>query len=55
MDFFSVLSMLGGLALFLFGMNMLGEGLSKMSGGRLEKILERLTSHPLKAVCWEQA
>lgn len=50
MDFFSVLSMLGGLALFLFGMNMLGEGLSKLSGGRLEKILERLTSHPLKAV-----
>lgn len=50
MDFFSVLSMLGGLALFLFGMNMLGDGLSKLSGGRLEKILERLTSHPLKAV-----
>lgn len=50
MDFFSVLSMVGGLALFLFGMNLLGEGLSKLSGGRLEKILEKLTSNPLKAV-----
>ncbi len=50
MDFFSVLSMLGGLALFLYGMHMLGEGLSKLSGGRLEKILEKLTSNPIKAV-----
>lgn len=50
MDFFSILSMLGGLALFLFGMHMLGEGLSKISGGRLEKILEKLTSNPIKAV-----
>ncbi|MGN0131826.1 MAG: Na/Pi cotransporter family protein [Lachnospiraceae bacterium] len=50
MDFFSVLSMIGGLALFLFGMHMLGEGLSKLSGGRLEKILEKLTSNPFKAV-----
>ena len=39
MDFFSILSMLGGLALFLFGMNMLGEGLSKLFGGRFEIIL----------------
>lgn len=50
MDFFSVLSMVGGLALFLYGMHMLGEGLSKISGGRLEKILEKLTSNPIKAV-----
>lgn len=50
MDFFSVLTMLGGLALFLYGMHAMGEGLSKVSGGRLEKILEKLTSNPLKAV-----
>ena len=50
MDIFSVLQMIGGLALFLFGMHAMGEGLSKTSGGRLEKILEKLTSNPLKAV-----
>ncbi len=50
MDFFSVLTMIGGLALFLYGMHMLGEGLSKTSGGRLESILEKLTSNPVKAV-----
>ena len=50
MDVFGVLTMIGGLALFLYGMNLMGEGLSKASGGRLEKILERLTSSPLIAV-----
>jgi len=50
MDIFGVLQMVGGLALFLFGMHAMGEGLSKTSGGRLEKILEKLTSSPLKAV-----
>lgn len=50
MSFFDFLTMVGGLALFLYGMNVLGDGLSKTSGGRMEKILERLTSNPLKAV-----
>jgi len=50
MDFFSILSMIGGLALFLYGMDVMGEGLSKASGGRLEKILEKMTNSPLKAV-----
>lgn len=50
MDFFSVMTMVGGLALFLYGMHLLGEGLSKASGGRLEKILESLTSSKWKAV-----
>ena len=45
-----MLSMIGGLALFLYGMHLLGEGLEKMSGGRLERILEKLTSNPLKGV-----
>lgn len=50
MDFFSVLTMIGGLALFLYGMNVMGDGLAKVSGGKLERILENLTSNPLKAV-----
>ena len=50
MDFFSVLSMIGGLALFLYGMHVMGDGLAKVSGGKLERILENLTSSPLKAV-----
>ncbi|MBO5165593.1 MAG: Na/Pi cotransporter family protein [Lachnospiraceae bacterium] len=50
MTIFNVLSMIGGLALFLYGMHMLGDGLAKASGGRLESILEKLTSNPIKAV-----
>lgn len=50
MSFFDFLTMIGGLALFLYGMNLLGESLSELSGGRLERILEKLTSNPLKAV-----
>lgn len=50
MDIFNALSMIGGLALFLYGMHLLGEGLEKMSGGRLERILEKLTSNPIKGV-----
>ena len=50
MDLFGVLTMMGGLALFLYGMHVLGDGLSKASGGRLEQILEKLTSNKLKAV-----
>ncbi len=50
MDFFSVLTLFGGLALFLYGMQVMGDGLAKVSGGKLERILENLTSSPLKAV-----
>ena len=50
MDFFDLLTMVGGLALFLYGMSMMGEGLARASGGRLEKILENLTSNRIKAV-----
>ena len=50
MDIFDVLSMIGGLALFLYGMNAMGNGLEKLSGGKLEKILEKLTSNKWKAV-----
>lgn len=50
MDIFDVLTMIGGLALFLYGMDTMGAGLSKLSGGRLEKVLEKLTANPLSAV-----
>ena len=50
MDIFGILSMIGGLAMFLYGMNVMGGGLEKVSGGKLERILENLTSNPLKAV-----
>ena len=50
MDIFGVLSLIGGLAIFLYGMDLLGEGLTGASGGKLEKILEKLTSSPINAV-----
>ena len=50
MDFFDLLSMIGGLALFLYGMNLMGDGLAKASGGRMESILEKLTGNSVKAV-----
>lgn len=50
MDFFDLLTMTGGLALFLYGMHLLSEGLEKLSGGRLERILENLTNNRIKAV-----
>ena len=50
MDFFNVLSLLGGLALFLYGMNAMGDGLAKLSGGKMEKILEKLTTTKAKGV-----
>ena len=45
MDFFSILSLVGGLALFLYGMDVMGDSLKKISGGKLESILEKLTSN----------
>ena len=48
--FFNALTLIGGLAFFLYGMHVMGEGLTKLSGGRLERILERLTHNRLKAV-----
>ena len=50
MDLFSVLTMIGGLALFLYGMDTMGAGLSRLSGGRMERLLERLTSNRFMAV-----
>ena len=50
MDIFGILSMIGGLALFLYGMEAMGAGLSKLSGGRMERLLEKLTSKRIMAV-----
>lgn len=50
MDIFAVLTLIGGLALFLFGMDVMGDSLVKVSGGKLDRVLERLTSNRLKGV-----
>lgn len=50
MNIFSIFLMAGGLVLFLSGMHFMGTNLSRLSGGRLEQILKRLTSSPLRAV-----
>ena len=50
MDIFGVLTGIGGLALFLYGMNVMGDSLAKLSGGKMESILERLTSTKIKAI-----
>ena len=48
MDILSVLSLFCGLALFLYGMNTMGDGLESFSGGKLEKILEKMTNNTFK-------
>lgn len=50
MDFFGILQLIGGLCLFLFGMETMGDGLKKASGSKLEEILSRLTSSVPKGV-----
>lgn len=50
MSVFNVLTLFGGLAMFLYGMELMGQGLESASGGKLEKILENLTSNLFKAV-----
>ena len=50
MTIFNILTLFGGLALFLFGMQVMGDGLQRVSGSKLEQILERLTSTPIKSV-----
>ena len=46
----NALNLLCGLALFLYGMHVMGEGLTRASGGKLESILESLTKSKMKAV-----
>lgn len=48
MDIFSVLTLVGGLALFLYGMDLMGDSLKKLAGGKLESTLAKLTSTRIK-------
>ncbi|MCI6640569.1 MAG: Na/Pi cotransporter family protein [Pygmaiobacter massiliensis] len=48
MDVFGIFSLLGGLALFLFGMDVMGKSLEKQAGGSLQKLLSRMTGSPLR-------
>lgn len=50
MTIFNFLSLIGGLALFLFGMNVMGSGLEKMGGGKFESVLEKMTNNRIKGV-----
>lgn len=50
MNIFSVFSLFGGLAFFLYGMNVMSQGLEKMTGGRMERALKRVTKSPLKSL-----
>ena len=50
MSILNVITLLGGVAMFLFGMSLMGDGLKKVAGNRLELILYRLSSNPLKGI-----
>lgn len=50
MTIFNILTLIGGLALFLLGMNTMGSSLEKLSGGKLEGILEKMTNTRIKGV-----
>ena len=49
MDFFNVISLLGGLAMFLYGMRLMGDSLKENSSGTLKKAMSKVTNNPLKA------
>ena len=50
MDIYSIITLCGGLAFFLFGMHVMSGSLEKVAGGKLEGILKTLTSHPGKSL-----
>ncbi len=50
MDIFSLFTVFGGLAFFLYGMNVMSGGLEKMVGGKLERVLRSMTSNKLKSL-----
>ncbi|MBO7526051.1 MAG: Na/Pi symporter, partial [Clostridia bacterium] len=49
MNVFDIISLLGGLAMFLYGMRLLGNGLKEGSSGTLKVVLEKFTNNPVKA------
>ena len=50
MDIFSVFTLCGGLAFFLFGMHVMSQSLEKLAGGKLESTLRKMTSNPIKSL-----
>jgi len=50
MTIFNVFTLFGGLAFFLYGMNVLSSGLEKLAGGKLESMLRKVTSNPFKSL-----
>ena len=50
MNIFSVFTLLGGLAFFLYGMDLMSKSLEKMAGGKLESLLKKMTSNPIKSL-----
>lgn len=50
MDLFNLISLIGGLAFFLYGMNIMGSGLERVAGSKLEATLERFTNKVWKSV-----
>jgi hypothetical protein len=50
MDIFSIFTLCGGLAFFLYGMIVMSTGLEKIAGGKMEKMLEKMTSNPIKSL-----
>ena len=50
MDIFCIISLLGGLAMFLYGMTLMSSGLEKLAGGKLETTLKTMTSSPIKGL-----
>lgn len=50
MNIFSVFTLFGGLAFFLYGMNIMSNGLEKMTGGKLERTLKKMTKSPLRSL-----
>ena len=49
MNFFDVLSLLGGLAMFLYGMRLMGDSLKENSSGTLKHVMEKVTDNAFKA------
>ena len=49
-DFFSVLSLIGGIALFLYGMRVMGDAIGRQAVGRFKTVLENLTASPVKGL-----
>lgn len=51
MNIFNIITLFGGLAMFLYGMRMMGDGLKESSSGALKRVMERVTGTPVKAFC----